>query len=114
MKKYLALVIFNIVLINFSFSSNDCNSANFLCLDNSYSYSASINESGPSWLTNYSCLGTAPNPEFFIFQIDNSGNITIDITTDPSVDVDFICWGPFTDTNNLCGNINSAPVEDCS
>ena len=32
----------------------------------------------------------------------------------PLVDIDFICWGPFTDPNTMCDSLTAAYVEDCS
>ena len=47
-------------------------------------------------------------------EIANSGNITIDMSTTPQRDIDFICWGPFTNFNTMCTQLNTAPIEDCS
>ena len=76
------------------------------------------------------CCYTTPNPAWYYFQIDNSGTLTIHIEqhslTGGTLDVDFVCWGPFTAasqadfTNNLCcgayniSSTNSSNVVDCS
>jgi hypothetical protein len=47
------------------------------------------------------CLGSAPNPAWFYFQIGTSGNLNFTLTQGSNApnynnqDVDFICWGPF-------------------
>ena len=73
------------------------------------------------------CCYTTPNPAWYYFQIDAAGTLTIHIeqhgTTGGTLDVDFVCWGPFTAAgqadfvNNLCCgqyNISSNTVVDCS
>lgn len=59
-------------------------------------------ESGP----NYGCLTTHPNPAWFYFKTTTAGNYIFDLgqgTTcgGTNLDVDFICWGPFTNLINL-------------
>lgn len=76
------------------------------------------------------CLNTTPNPNWFYFQVNESGNLTADILqtnnlTGNPIDVDFICWGPFTsgNANNFCNNLFDFPdgnnlipnnIVDCS
>lgn len=73
------------------------------------------------------CCYTTPNPAWYYFQIDNSGTLTIHIEqhglSGGTLDVDFVCWGPFTAgsqtdfVNNLCCgmyNVNNNTVVDCS
>jgi len=95
-------------------------------------------EADPS-LSNYGCLGTQPNPVWYFLQVEESGELVFEIVqntqfddngnpTGTPLDVDFIAWGPFDDTeycNDLdsctsCGNNtvdNNYPygnVIDCS
>ena len=76
------------------------------------------------------CCYTTPNPAWYYFQIDEGGTLTIHIEqhgiSGGTLDVDFVCWGPFTAasqadfTNNLCCGVynisstNSSNVVDCS
>ena len=73
------------------------------------------------------CCYTTPNPAWYYFQIDQSGTLTIHIEqhglSGGTLDVDFVCWGPFTAasqadfTNSLCCgqyNVNDQTVVDCS
>jgi hypothetical protein len=47
--------------------------------------------------------------------IDTPGPITIYMFSRPSVDIDFICWGPFTDPYAPCvEGLTSNKVVDCS
>ena len=73
------------------------------------------------------CCYTTPNPAWYYFQIDAAGTLTIHIeqhnSSGSGLDVDFVCWGPFTAAsqadfvNNLCCGVytfNSSTVVDCS
>jgi hypothetical protein len=96
-----------------SFSQGTCATALPFCTGSNYTFPASTNTSGPPG-NNFGCLGTQPNPAFYFMEVDNGGNFTIDITTNPQEDIDFICWGPFTNFNTICSQLNSAPIADCS
>jgi len=68
-------------------------------------------------LSNYGCLFTQPNPVWYFLQVDQSGllefeivqNTSFDANGNPNgqpLDVDFIAWGPFTDTE-FCNDLDS-------
>ena len=79
---------------------------------------------------NYSCgTGGGPNnptswpyPSWYYLKIDSDGDLNFSISqsqnsngTGPAFDVDFIAWGPFTDTNVNCGvDLSNANKIDCS
>ena len=72
-------------------------------------------EAGP----NYGCLTTQPNPAWFYFKTTTAGNYIFDLgqggtcgTT--TLDVDFICWGPFTNPLTACNNLTDVNTVDCS
>ena len=80
-----------------------CATAYPFCTDNGmYQFPAGVDsgngESGP----NYDCLTTTPNPAWYYMRIGNPGGISIYMFSTPERDIDFCCWGPFTD-----------PVEPC-
>ena len=62
---------------------------------------------------NYGCLTTSPNPAWFYFKTTVAGNYQFNLSQGTTcgagdIDVDFICWGPFTspsNCNNLTGTI---------
>lgn len=66
----------------------------------------------------YGCLFTIPNPTFYYIQIQNPGDITIQIhqvsTAGNTVDVDFVLWGPFTQLTDACAGVDAANIIDCS
>ncbi len=96
--------------------NNTCANADPFCTDNGmYEFPAGVNagsgEAGPD----YSCLYTTPNPAWYYMRILNPGNIDIYMYSTPSVDIDFCCWGPFTDPTTPCPNgLTSNKVVSCS
>ena len=73
-------------------------------------------ESGPD----YGCLGSTPNPAWYYLQIDQNGDLTFNLVQNSSsdftgtpIDVDFIAYGPFPNTN-VCGQLTSANTVACS
>ena len=96
--------------------NNTCANADPFCTDNGmYQFPAGVNagsgESGPD----YDCLYTTPNPAWYYMRILNPGNIDIYMYSTPSVDIDFCCWGPFTDPTTPCPNgLTSNKVVSCS
>jgi gliding motility-associated-like protein len=83
-------------------------------------------EAGPD----YGCLGSQPNPAWYFIQIDQPGNLNFNIVQNTladlsgtGLDVDFIAYGPFTNTNVCDGatltagntiacSFSAAPVEN--
>ena len=93
--------------------SPDCINAEPFCTGTTATFAASINTTAPVGPF-YDCLFTQPNPAFYYLQIDQPGSITITMQSNPLVDIDFICWGPFTDPTTMCDSLTAAYVEDCS
>ncbi len=69
---------------------------------------------------NYSCLITTPNPAWFFLRIDTDGDLNFNIIqntaedfTAVGLDVDFICYGPFTSSSE-CNNLIAANTVACS
>lgn len=66
----------------------------------------------------YGCLFSQPNPTWYYFEIDNPGDINMNLYA-PS-DIDFIIYGPFNDlpqAQSYCGSMGvdpNAPIVDCS
>ncbi|MFN2260760.1 MAG: gliding motility-associated C-terminal domain-containing protein [Psychroflexus sp.] len=69
-------------------------------------------------LSDYGCLGSQPNPVWYYMQVEESGELIFEIEqatgfdentgelTGTFLDVDFIAWGPFTETD-YCDNLDS-------
>ncbi|MFZ4059567.1 MAG: hypothetical protein ACOYKE_15590, partial [Ferruginibacter sp.] len=66
----------------------------------------------------YGCLSTTPNPVWYYMQVQNPGNMTINISqkscTGAGLDVDFALWGPFNSLGAGCGGLTAANNISCS
>lgn len=65
----------------------------------------------------YHGLVFAPDPAFYFMQVGQSGNLDIHIvgiTSDgDDLDVDFVCWGPFSSIHDIC-NLSCSNMVDAS
>lgn len=65
----------------------------------------------------YDGIYTAPNPSFYFMRVGQPGNINIymeGIADDgDDLDIDFVCWGPFTDLGDIC-NLSCDNMVDAS
>ena len=96
--------------------NNYCATADPFCTDNGiYEFPAGVNagvgEQGP----NYACLTTRPNPAWYYMRMAQSGGMNIYMYSTPSVDIDFCCWGPFSDPTSPCPDgLTLAKKVSCS
>ncbi len=89
-----------------------CSTANPVCFDSIYQVPLMTNtsaESGP----NYGCLYSQPNPVWYYFKISQSGKLTINISSPTGNDLDFACWGPFSDPITPCVTQLTANCTSC-
>lgn len=116
MKRILFISLLSIFYSFNLFSQGDfCDESEPFCTSNLYSFPAGVNsgtaQSGP----NYGCLGTQPNPAWYHMRIAESGDINIRMFSTPSRDIDFICWGPFSDPIEPCvTQLTGNMIVDCS
>ena len=93
--------------------NNTCETAAPFCTGTLYSFPAGVNapsgQSGPS----YGCLLTRPNPAWYYMKVATSGNIVIQMHSEPGRDIDFCCWGPFT-SQDCCGQLTQPKIVSCS
>ena len=83
-----------------------CGGASPFCTGTTYNFPAGVNapaappsgSPGP----NYGCLYTQPNPAWYYMQVGSSGNIEIHMNGSNNHDIDFACWGPFTNQSSPC------------
>jgi len=107
------------VLLNKSFSqtiNDSCQTSLPFCTGFTYCYPAGTNSGTGQVGPDYTCLYTQPNPAWYYMQIDQPGQININIQSTPGqYDVDFTCWGPFSDPITPCStNLTSSNTVDCS
>lgn len=73
----------------------------------------------------YECLITQPNPSWFFLEIEEAGDLSLEIVQNTQfdvdgnpigtpLDVDFIAWGPFDSVDAGCQNLNPTTSVDCS
>ena len=122
--KYLIFIsCFLFSALNILCQGTSCNNADPLCTTSISTFPAGVNQPNASNTdpgNNYGCLSTTPNPAWYYLEIDQSGNLGIDISNNgiamgSEADIDFAVWGPFADINVAtanCGYLTS-PV-DCS
>ncbi|MEI7662220.1 MAG: T9SS type A sorting domain-containing protein [Bacteroidota bacterium] len=93
--------------------NNTCETAAPFCTGTLYSFPAGVNsppgQTGPF----YSCLTTRPNPAWYYMKVATPGNIIISMHSEPSKDIDFCCWGPFT-SQFCCDQLLQPKVVSCS
>ena len=97
-------------------TNSTCATSDPFCTDNGmYQFPAGVNSGSGEPGPYYSCLSTTPNPAWYHMRIATPGSITIHMYSTPSVDIDFCCWGPFTDPTTPCPNgLTSDKVVSCS
>jgi len=87
-------------------SNNNCSTADPFCTGTAYTY---CNTTGVASSGQYNCLYSTPNPMWMYLNIQNSGNIDINIsqftTGGTPIDVDFALWGPFSSLGAACSGI---------
>ena len=97
----------------FAFSQNNtCANASPFCTGQTMNFPAGVNAGSAQSGPNYGCLGSEPNPAWFFMQMANSGSMSISMSA--ANDIDFICWGPFTNLTTACGNLTSGNIQSCS
>lgn len=66
------------------------------------------------------CLSNTPNPNWFIFKVGYTGNLEYNLHQGNNapfynnLDVDFVCWGPFTSTPNCNTQLYGYPAGNTS
>ena len=111
-----ALIVFIMIISPFIINGqtiSTCNNASPVCTQTSTTFSASTNTIaavGPD----YGCLLIQPNPAWYILQMDNTGDLTLTMSSIPALDIDFICWGPFTNSATMCNQLTAGNIVDCS
>jgi hypothetical protein len=119
-KKYITVLL--ILMSSFVFSQGaTCNIAEPACAGGGFIFenvsNGTVGEDGPD----YGCMGVVPNPSWFYFNVAASGDISFSIEQNTQadfngtgLDVDFICYGPFTTTDDYCTMLTAENTSGCS
>lgn len=115
------LLLFALAIISYSASAQSlpgCDMGYDLCNYVGSSFPASTN--GQQY-GSIGCLGATPNPTWFHFKVAQTGFLSISLSertnTGGIVDVDFICYGPFSSEATMCSSVQANPdanIADCS
>jgi hypothetical protein len=113
-KTFLLLGLSLLALVKICGQGLVCESSDPFCTGSIYRFPAgTIGNAQPG--AYYGCLLTQPAPAWYHMLIDNPGPISIYMYSTPLVDIDFICWGPFTDPYAPCvEGLTSDKVVSCS
>jgi gliding motility-associated-like protein len=116
MKRFSPFVL--LVLQLFSLSTNSqntsCLTALPFCTQHAIEYRATRDISYSEAGHDYGCLLYTKNPAWFYLLIEKAGDIQLRLSSKPSADIDFICWGPFSSVENAClTGCPSSSVVDC-
>jgi gliding motility-associated-like protein len=115
MKKLLTIAFALVAVIGVYSQANAlCEGAIPFCSDNTYNFPMNVNAADAQAGPDYGCLGSEPNPAWYYMQIDQAGNMVIDIASIQGNDVDFICYGPFASLTGACNNLTAGNTVDCS
>lgn len=102
--------------INTAFSqSTNCQEPDPFCTGSGSTFPAVADGSealiGPA----YGCLGSQPNPSWFFLKVEDPGTLNLQIFSTPSLDIDFIVWGPFANLTGVCpAQLTAGNIVDCS
>jgi len=115
MKKTLFL-LFALSISLWAFAQADlCEESDPFCTSDTYVFPAGTSGNSAQPGPNYGCLSTTPNPAWYHMKIGVPGDIEITMYSEPAYDIDFICWGPFSDPVLPCeGQLTAFKTVDCS
>ncbi|MBX2888821.1 MAG: gliding motility-associated C-terminal domain-containing protein [Ferruginibacter sp.] len=98
-----------------SSTSTSCTTAQPFCTSQNYSLPSSTNV--PS-LGTMGCLYSTPNPVWYYIEVQNAGDIIIDISQvdigGVGRDVDYAVWGPFSSAAAACSGMTDGNIVSCS
>ena len=98
----------------FSQSSN-CQEPEPFCAGSGFTFPAVTGGDAAVDGPEYGCLRSQPNPSWFFLRVATPGNLNLQIFSTPSLDIDFVAWGPFTSLTGVCpALLTTANIIDCS
>lgn len=100
-----------------------CNAANSLCSALGVPFANTHQNIQAETGNSYGCLNTRPNPTWFYLPVSSAGTINLMIQQNTAInfmsgldlDVDYICYGPFTSPTTPCnGQLTADKIVSCS
>jgi len=119
MKNFLTLCFISLFCLAAGAQNSTCATPAPFCTTVEYNFPAGVDAGSAEVGPDYGCLGSEPNPAWYFMQVQNSGDMNINMIgsadgVNPSNDIDFICYGPFTTLVGACDNLTAANTVDCS
>ena len=120
MKKLILLVSFlSLLNIGIGYSQvPNCTNAIQFCLSAPYFFTNVTNQASYGAGGIYGCLGSTPNAKLFYLQATTAGTIVFTINQNNlsgvAIDVDYVCWGPFSSPTEACDSISATKIVSCS
>lgn len=118
--RYLSFLFFIFISFSLSAQNTTCSTVEPFCTADGIEFPNTTNVGNAEASPNYGCLGSTPNPSWFYLKIDEPGDLFMFIEQNTQadfsgtgLDVDFIAWGPFTETEFLagvCGDLTGANI----
>ena len=90
-----------------------CTSGTSACSSTVYTYPSVTNQPSLGGGGVYGCLGSTPNPTWYLFNVSASGTLVFQVSQTSAngpIDVDYAAWGPFTSQTDGCNQINTTPT----
>lgn len=108
------ILLLTLVLFTHTFfgqGNNSCANASSFCSGSPTQYAAGVGAGQAQPGTTYGCLGSQPNPAWFIIPVTQSGSLSVHISA--AHDVDFVAWGPFLPGDPaMCSSLNGHMVPN--
>ncbi|KAF2512911.1 T9SS type A sorting domain-containing protein [Flavobacterium arcticum] len=119
MKKLLLLFAMTFMSITYAQNNNTlCSDAQALCGALGNPFINTINSDPAMPGPEYGCLGNEPNPYWFYIPVSDDGVLSFFLSQESfegnPIDIDFICYGPFSSLAESCNNLDLDHIIDCS
>ncbi len=113
-KRILPGLILFLLTVNIYSQGLTCQTSEPFCTGSIYTFPAgTTGQAQPG--AYYGCLNTQPAPAWYHMLVDQPGSISIYMYSTPLYDIDFICWGPFSDPYSPCvAGLTQNKVVSCS
>lgn len=116
MRKIYTFLIFTFSILSIHSQSTICDNSTPICGN----INPTLSTTGAPSIGNIGCLASTPNPNWFVFKVGFTGDISYSLHQGNNAplynnsDVDFICWGPFSSIPNCSTQLYDYPDGNTS
>jgi len=101
------------LFVNTPVQAQPGNSQQYAVCTNGASFAARTTGGSTSTYQNTSCLGSTKNETWFVFYVSSPGTVIQNLSINPSSDIDYAAWGPFSSISAGIGNISRTNQVAC-